>query len=576
MPVLLILMLVSGCISGVFDDNVDELKKPASEQSPTPKGEDGVCRASCSACPDWQWGDWSPAPSTVCAGQAFTQQRSATRTCTKVCANLNCAQQEVEEREQQGTKTCNAALPSCTRSCLEACGSWDDANWSSWLPAASTVCQGEIFIKQRSATRSCNNICPDVQCVLYKTEKEEVEGVRDCPDDTIETRDEDNDGDSNSNRVAQQTCAEACQGWKKWSAWSPVGNSTCPAPDALTRPPDLVQARSRSRTCATTNLRVGLQCPTSNHEQMRQACPYCQGKGQVLLHNGTCVSDVQLSDYYVQPGFMRSPFSQLFSTMATRCSHPYTLSGGYSNSHWMLKRTQANYPKYCKEFNKLYDSLPWLAKEKAKFRLTYSVDPFKFIHDEKRIVSLRNKKFAQSWHNFQKLYQWLVSYCAKSNDCLNFLFTPDKFVNLPNAQQKHWHDYQVLNEKLNNSTTMLKPLLIGGRPSYAQDRGVYYQKNTFPATFMAYAQDVRARCRQKWPTYQDMAHLVVCNPGKTGAWPCGAGTNLDCRSLFHRHTDKHGKQIQRRCWLASTPNADLPSEVRFRQCFNQFWGLPEE
>ena len=297
----------------------------------------------------------------------------------------------------------------------------------------------------------------------------------------------------------------------------------------------------------------------------------------MLLYDGTCVSGVQLSDYFLQPGFLRLPFSQLFGTMATRCSHPYTLSGGgYSNSHWMLSRTQTNYPTYCKEFNKLYDSLAWSDKQKAKFRLTYSVDPFPYTYDENRIISLRNKKFAEAWQAHQKLYQWLVSYCAKSNDCLNFLFTPDKFVNLPNAQQERWDYYKVLDDRLNNSRVLPKAWLIGGRPSYAQDRGLYYKKNTFPATFTAYAQDRVARCRKKWPNYYDIARLVVCNPGKTGTWPCGVGTNLDCNRLFHRYTDKHGKQIERRCWHAHTPNADLPSDVQMRECFDSFWGLPEE
>ena len=476
MHVLLILMLVSGCVGDGSDDNAGR-KKPALKQSPLPEDDDAVCRSSCVACADWQWGDWSPAPSTVCTGQAFTQQRAATRNCSNVCAELNCPQQEIAEREQQGTKTCHAVQPSCTRSCLEACGSWDDANWSSWLPAASTVCQGKNFIKYRSATRTCTNLCTDVQCLRHKTEGEEVQGTRNCSDNKV---------------VADNT------------------------------------------------------------------------------------SDMQLSDYFMQPGFLRSPFSQLFDTMATRCSHPYTASGNYSNKQWMLSRTQANYPRYCQEFNKLYDYLPWLSKEKARFRFNYSVNPFRYAYDENRIISLRNKKFAEAWRAYQKLYQWLVTHCAKSNDCLNFLFTPDKFVNRHNAQQEYWGYYQVLDDKLNNSSVLSKPLLIGGRPSYAQDRGLYYKKNTFPATFTAYAQDRRNRCRKQWPNYQDRVQSVVCNPGKTGTWPCGAGTSFNCDKLFHRHTDKHGKQIQRRCWFAHTPNADLPSDVRFRECLNQFWGFPEE
>ena len=200
MYVLLILMLVSGCMGSTFDDNAEERKKPALKQSPTPEDDDMVCKTSCVTCSDWQWGDWSP--------------------------------------------------------------------------AASTVCKGENFIQQRSASRTCTNICPDVQCILYNTEKEEVQGVKECDDD---------DNADDSIKVAQQTCAEACQAWKSWSAWSLVGNNTCPSPDAVTRPPDLVHIRSRSRTCSTVNLQIGLQCPTSNHERMRQALPLLSGQGTSVV-----------------------------------------------------------------------------------------------------------------------------------------------------------------------------------------------------------------------------------------------------------------------------------------------------
>ena len=137
----------------------------------------GVCSAekpvapvSCGTAP------WSPATSTVCSGQSFTQ----TRTCNAGCNTGDCA----TSRSASGTKSCvrcgaswsPAASAFCsgvsftqTRTCNAGCNTGDCSTSRSangtrtcvgcsalWSPAASTVCSGQSFTQTRTCPADCN------------------------------------------------------------------------------------------------------------------------------------------------------------------------------------------------------------------------------------------------------------------------------------------------------------------------------------------------------------------------------------------------------------------------------------
>ena len=137
----------------------------------------GVCSAqkpvapvSCGTAP------WSPATSTVCSGQSFTQ----TRTCNAGCNTGDCA----TSRSARGTKSCvrcgaswsPAASAFCsgvsftqTRTCNAGCNTGDCSTSRSangtrtcvgcsalWSPATSTVCSGQSFTQTRTCPADCN------------------------------------------------------------------------------------------------------------------------------------------------------------------------------------------------------------------------------------------------------------------------------------------------------------------------------------------------------------------------------------------------------------------------------------
>ena len=90
----------------------------------------GVCSAQKPVAPvSCGTASWSPATSTVCSGQSFTQ----TRTCNAGCNTGDCA----TSRSASGTK-------SCVR-----CG-------ASWSPAASAFCSGVSFTQTRTCNAGCN------------------------------------------------------------------------------------------------------------------------------------------------------------------------------------------------------------------------------------------------------------------------------------------------------------------------------------------------------------------------------------------------------------------------------------
>ena len=90
----------------------------------------GVCSAEKPVAPvSCGTASWSPATSTVCSGQSFTQ----TRTCNAGCNTGDCS----TSRNASGTK-------SCVR-----CG-------ASWSPATSTICSGRPFTQTRTCNAGCN------------------------------------------------------------------------------------------------------------------------------------------------------------------------------------------------------------------------------------------------------------------------------------------------------------------------------------------------------------------------------------------------------------------------------------
>ena len=185
MPVLLLALLVLACESRELGSRVElrgEEAIPATP-SPTPTSVDTTCKTSCAACAAWQWGDWSPVTDTVCTGQALTQTRQGTRTCNELCGETKCLLDDTEERERQGTKTCAEPPPPCKTSCVEACGSWDDATWTELTPTPASKCKGLPFTQTQQGIRTCSGLCAEVKCKPKTRREEDAVGTKETPCD---------------------------------------------------------------------------------------------------------------------------------------------------------------------------------------------------------------------------------------------------------------------------------------------------------------------------------------------------------------------------------------------------------
>ena len=181
MPALWLVLLVLACESRKLDSRID-LRNEDAVPLPTPTNSiDTECKTSCAACDAWQWGDWLPAMDTVCTGQDFTQKRGATRNCKGLCAGTECLPTNSEERERQGTKTCTDPPPTCKISCVEACGSWDDANWTELSPKPADKCKGQPFTQKQQGTRTCSGLCADVECDTSKPQEKDAVGIKETP-----------------------------------------------------------------------------------------------------------------------------------------------------------------------------------------------------------------------------------------------------------------------------------------------------------------------------------------------------------------------------------------------------------
>ena len=217
----------------------------------------GVCSAEKPVTPvSCGTASWSPATSTVCSGQSFTQ----TRTCNAGCNTGDCA----TSRSANGTKSCvrcgtswsPAVSEYCsgmsftqTRTCNAGCNTGDCSTSrsasgtrlcvgcsASWSPAPSTVCSGQSFTQ----TRTCPADCNIADCSTSRS----ATGTKSCTptvvcggtwtpaasdyctnQSVIQTRSCNagcNTGDCSTTRSVNGTkeCVEC--GDDRWSPWSPA------------------------------------------------------------------------------------------------------------------------------------------------------------------------------------------------------------------------------------------------------------------------------------------------------------------------------------------------------------------
>lgn len=229
MHVFLIILLILGCESGKLDSR---LEQGGDDVLPTGKPQVKIdeCKASCAVCAAWNWGEWSPATDSVCTGQSLTQQREGSRTCSDLCAGVECPLTKTEEREQQGTKTCtrDTPPPSCETSCAVGAGCTEWQVTTDWSPSPDSVCVANSPLTQRQKLRrTCTNLCPGTDCLREKPETRDVQGTKTTP------------------------CNKHCSPWGKWDKeWT--------NPNTICKDTTLQEKRTRSRTC--TGLCRGTNC----------------------------------------------------------------------------------------------------------------------------------------------------------------------------------------------------------------------------------------------------------------------------------------------------------------------------
>ena len=208
----------------------------------------GVCSAAKPVTPvSCGTASWSPATSTVCSGQSFTQ----TRTCNAGCNTGDCS----TSRSATGTK-------SCVR-----CG-------AAWSPAASSFCSGHSFTQTRTCNAGCNTgdcatsrnatgtqSCELPTTVVCGTAPWTPAASGYCPDETVsQTRSCNpgcNTGDCSTSRSVQgtKTCVEC--GDDPWD----------PAPETVCKDKSFTQERSCNSDC-----NVG-DCSTSQQNTGTKPCP---------------------------------------------------------------------------------------------------------------------------------------------------------------------------------------------------------------------------------------------------------------------------------------------------------------
>ena len=202
----------------------------------------GVCSAqkpvapvSCGTAP------WSPATSTVCSGQSFTQ----TRTCNAGCNTGDCS----TSRSASGTK-------SCVR-----CG-------ASWSPAVSAFCSGMSFTQ----TRTCNAGCNTGDCSTSRS----ASGTRTCVGCGALWSPATSTVCSGQSLTQTRTCPADCNIGDCSTSRSVSGTKRCvecgnapwtPTPPEVCSPRPFNQARTCNPGCNTGD------CSTSRPNTGTKPCP---------------------------------------------------------------------------------------------------------------------------------------------------------------------------------------------------------------------------------------------------------------------------------------------------------------
>ena len=117
--------------------------------------------------------------------------------------------------------------PACLASCAEACE--DYSSWSALTPATDTVCEGEKLTQSQSRTRTCQETCPEVKCLLSESKEVEATGSKDCTDPPP---------------PCHASCDTGCQA-KVDGAWSPTVSSQC-------KDEEFTQTQEWTRQCFPT------------------------------------------------------------------------------------------------------------------------------------------------------------------------------------------------------------------------------------------------------------------------------------------------------------------------------------
>ena len=180
---------------------------------------------------------WSPATSTVCSGQSFTQ----TRTCPADCNIGDCA----TSRSATGTKSCEPTTV--------VCGA------DPWSPATSTRCLGQTFTQ----TRTCNAGCNSGDC----STSQQNTGTKQCPCVCTpwSTCSPNTCGASGEQtRTCNEHCPEGTKTRQKCTGNAPRncqwGWSSCSCTPSLA---DAANAGTQSRTISVTAGCGGTACPPS-------------------------------------------------------------------------------------------------------------------------------------------------------------------------------------------------------------------------------------------------------------------------------------------------------------------------
>ena len=265
------------------------------------------CEEACKVSQDWF--PLPPAANSICQGKSEEISQEQTLTCTDDCG-------ECPTTKSQKVTVVGSKAVTCDSGCVKG-------SWSPLPPATDTICEGQDTTVSQKRTITCTDdcgVCPpttesqDVTvegtCKCNYTDRyylKDGNTCTKCPTTRVFNVNASTgtgtctacpEGQTVVDNICKPTvttqscttCAE-CD-WGDWSDWSSA--NSCPANDKF-EPASITQTRARSRTC---NLCADVTCFTSNSETNVVTCAYCQGEGQDLLEDGTCICDHK-KDYYL-------------------------------------------------------------------------------------------------------------------------------------------------------------------------------------------------------------------------------------------------------------------------------------